>query len=456
MRQLMQHQEEAIQFLRTKSYKAGLFLAPGTGKTLIAIRVAKEFLPALVICRRDDFLTWRNELFQERYYKENILCILSENSLKNLTHAWPWTIVTYDLLKNKEIYNYISNKQYGIVFGDESHAIKHWESQRTKVVYAATRHIDKRILMTGSPITNEILDVYSQCLFIDNGETFGTSQWKFRNNYYIQSGPGWYPKKEARSIIAEKLKTISYHVHEDDVLDLPPIRTVIKAVPLTMEQRRYYSKLVTNWEIELKNGKVLDINYIIVRLAKLKQMAAGFFYIEKEPIYIKENKISLLLDLLTDNAYLAKKQKIVIWASYRAEIRRIFHNLEKNGLRTVTYYGNMTTPQKNAARERFRDDPSCRFFIGQVDSGVGMNELVVSDSAVYMSNSFKIVSRQQSERRIRRYGSERHDNITYYDIVAEKTVDFPILKSIKKGMNIAQDILNQIKLGTSIKKLIGY
>ena len=450
----MPHQEKALSFLREKAFCAGLFLAPGTGKTIIAIRSSLEYLPALVICRRDDFLTWHKELTEEGYVLGEIMSILSASSIKNLELVYCWTLVTYDMLKNKHVYNYITGRNYGIVFCDESQAIKHWTSRRTKVVYKATRHIPRRIAMTGTPISNEILDVYSQCLFIDNGITFGTNAWKFRNNYYIQSGPGWYPKKEAKRIVAEKLKTISFHVHEDDVLNLPPIRNVMKAVALSQEQKKHYTSVLNDWELELASDSKIDINYIIVRLAKLKQIASGFVYIDHKPVFFRENKIPLLLELLQSKDHLARKQKIVIWASYKAELYRISRNFQKHDLCHVVYHGSMSTDDKNATRELFRDDPHCRVFVGQADAGVGMNELTVADTAIYMSNSFKIASRQQSERRIRRYGSENHSAITYYDIVTERTVDLPILNSIRKGMDIAKEILDSVKQTGSIKKAL--
>jgi hypothetical protein len=89
-----------------------------------------------------------------------------------------------------------------------------------------------------------------------------------------------------------------------------------------------------------------------------------------------------------------------------------------------------------------------------VDAGVGMNELVVADTAMYWSNSFKVVSRQQSERRNRRIGSEGHDIITYWDLLSEGTVDKRILRGVRSSMDVATGILQEIKAGKKLRTVL--
>ena len=83
-----------------------------------------------------------------------------------------------------------------------------------------------------------------------------------------------------------------------------------------------------------------------------------------------------------------------------------------------------------------------------------MNALKCADSAIYYSNSRKVISRIQSEGRIRRDGSQIHDIITYWDIVTEGSIDSKIIIDIKGSISTANYIMSGIRSGQNLKKLI--
>jgi hypothetical protein len=213
-------------------------------------------------------------------------------------------------------------------------------------------------------------------------------------------------------------------------------------------------QLLTKWETQLESGEIMELSQVIVQLAKLKQVASGFIYDENgEPHWLRNHKLPFLFKMLTDPDYFGDKPKVVIWCSHTAEIERVAEEATNRGIKHVTFYGS-NRKQKNAARVQFRDDPKTRLFIGQVDSGVGMNELIIADTAIWYSNSLKVVSKQQSSRRNRRRGSEIHDRIHHVNICTEGTVDFPLAKSIKAAMNLAHDIMDACRAGESVRPFL--
>lgn len=460
-RPLRPHQIDASKIIRRLNGRAGVFMAPGTGKTLVAERFAVMNPPVLVGCRRDDFLTWITELDAEGIDTSKVWQIDSEAALDKLIleasqsdDPYPpaWTLVTYDLVRNPAIQRFIQAQPYKTVIGDELHSIKRMESERTKAFIRATRHIPYRIGLTGSPITNDCRDIFSQCYFIDDGKTFGTKEWSFLNKYYLKSGHGWYLRRGAKELISAKLKEISFHVHEDDVLKLPPKRYVTKAAPLSPEQAKLYMQVLTDWELELGgDNPPLEIDHVIVQLAKLRQISGGFFYgPDGNARRLPCPKLDLLVSLADDAEYMGKRDKIIVWCAHTDEIERIAETVKE---KAVVFYGSKRS-EKEAARKSFQKDKSIRWFIGQVDAGVGMNELVCAADAVYYSNSFKVVSRQQSERRNRRIGSEHHDRITYWDLLSEGTVDKRVLRGVRYSMDIAAGILEELKQGKKLSRVL--
>ena len=459
----MPHQAKAYNLLKTHKGQFGLFLSPGTGKTLVAIRYITDckLFPALLICRRDDYLTWKDELEQEGYTEDQITLIDKSRKLKDLGKIQNnWTIITYDLVKSEPVFRWIVQNYWKVVVTDESHMIKRWKSKRTKKVIRATRHISKRIAMSGSPITNDPGDVFSQCLFYDNGKTFGDNYWKFRNRYYVNNeySHGWYLRSGSKNLIAKKLSTSSFYIDEDDAMKLPPKRSIIKSIPMTGIQKRYHNQVLKEWEIQLKGATIFEIDQVVVQLSKLRQIASGFLYLtdnkgKRKTLWFKSSKLRLLKELLTDEEYLKNKPKVVIWCAFTAEILKVAELAKELKIKTVTFYGS-DRKKKDQARKDFKNKVKVKLFIGQVDSGVGMNELTVADTAVYFSNSHKVVSRQQSMRRIRRRGSEIHKQITYWDLVTEKSTDLITLKSVQKSMSVAHNILMQLRKGASLKEAL--
>lgn len=451
MLKLMKHQVQALQFLYHCNGIAGLFAAPGTGKTLIAERYAKNYLPALLILRPDDFLTWELHLLNELYgYDDFHMIKKSKSKLKQS----PWTLVSYDMFKNDKVYDFIVNHKWGIVIADESRKIKNYGAQRTKKVIKATRHIPRRIAMDGSPFTNEIMDIMSQCWFIDDGRTFGKSKWFFQKKYYTQSGFKYIPRKNAKDQVAKKLSKIAYYIHEDDALNLPPIRQFVKGIEMTYAQKKHYDSIIDLWETDIR-GQHIEYDHVVQQVNLIRQLSGGFIYDENKQVqWISLNKIKLLLSLMNDRDYFKSKKKIVVWCAFRAEIEKIQQMLSDAEIKSTVFYGGMSSKEKIESRIRFRDEPSCRVFIGQADCGVGMNELIVADTALYYSNSTKVDSRLQNLRRIRRKGSEKHRVITYVDLCTDDSIDLKIYQALKNNIDIANYILNKVRGGQNISQIL--
>jgi SNF2 family DNA or RNA helicase len=67
--------------------------------------------------------------------------------------------------------------------------------------------------------------------------------------------------------------------------------------------------------------------------------------------------------------------------------------------------------------------------------------LTAANTVVYYSNNYDLEKRIQSEDRAHRIGQK--NNVTYVDLIAEKTVDEKIVKSLQKKINIAAKVLGE-------------
>jgi SNF2 family DNA or RNA helicase len=107
----------------------------------------------------------------------------------------------------------------------------------------------------------------------------------------------------------------------------------------------------------------------------------------------------------------------------------------------VSYYG--LTPQEDRQDNirKFQSDPKCRFMVGTPSTGGYGITLTAANTVIYYSNGYDLEKRLQSEDRAHRIGQKK--NVTYIDIIAEKTVDEKIVKSLRKKINIASEVLGE-------------
>ena len=82
-----------------------------------------------------------------------------------------------------------------------------------------------------------------------------------------------------------------------------------------------------------------------------------------------------------------------------------------------------------------------RYFVGNAQTGGYGITLTAANTVIYYSNNYDLEKRLQSEDRAHRIGQT--GSVTYIDLVAEKTIDDRIIKSLKNKVNIANEIMGE-------------
>ena len=136
--------------------------------------------------------------------------------------------------------------------------------------------------------------------------------------------------------------------------------------------------------------------------------------------------------------------KAVIWAHYRYDIKSIVETVSKKygENSVVTYYGDTSTDDRQKAIKKIQDPKSpVRFIVGTPQTGGYGITLTGASTMIYYSNGYDLEKRQQSEARIDRIGQVR--NMTYIDIIAEKTIDEKIVTALRNKVNIASQVMGE-------------
>ena len=239
--------------------------------------------------------------------------------------------------------------------------------------------------------------------------------------------------------LAKKLEKFSYRVLKEDCLDLPPKVFTKRLVELSDEQIKMYSTMKSA-AIAEQGGKVMSSMSALTTLLRLHQITCGTFKADDGTITpIKNNRLTALMDCLEET-----DGKVIIWATYREDIKNIVESLKKayGDASTVEYHGGVdsTLRQDNIALFQQKNGPT-RYFVGNPSTGGYGITLTAANTVIYYSNSYDLEKRLQSEDRAHRIGQT--GSVTYIDLVAEKTIDDRIIKSLRNKINIANEIMGE-------------
>ena len=330
---------------------------------------------------------------------------------------------------------------------DESTTIKNPTAKRTKSILKIGNLASYRRILTGSPVTKSPLDLYSQCEFLDPWHLGHSSYYSFRSRYAHMVDRNFGGKRVQLVVsyrklpeLTEKLNKFSYRVLKEDCLDLPPKLFTKRIVELTDEQKKVYAQMKSLAMAFTEDGKVMSTVNVMTQLMRLHQVTCGTFKADDGTItHLENNRIQALMDCIED-----VDGKVIIWANYREDIKKIADALKKayGEASTVEYWGEVDAGVRQDNIAQFQDlKGPTRFFVGNAQTGGYGITLTAANTVVYYSNSYDLEKRLQSEDRAHRIGQT--GNVLYIDLVAEGTIDDKIVKALKDKVNIANEIMGE-------------
>ena len=328
---------------------------------------------------------------------------------------------------------------------DESTTIKTPTAKRTKNIIGIGQNAKYKRIMTGSPITKNPLDLYTQCEFLDPWLLDFSSYYAFRNRYAEMKTMHVHgrsiqvvDKFQNLGELSDTVKQFSYRVLKEDCLDLPPKVFIKRHVTLTPEQKKVYEQM-KKAAIAVLNGKVTTTMTVLTQLMRLHQITCGYVAADDGTTQqVESNRLNELMSVLEDT-----DGKVIIWANYQMSVSEIMQALTKKyGANSfVHYYG--LTPQEDRQDyiRKFQNDPECRFIIGTPQTGGYGITLTQANTVIYYSNGYDLEKRLQSEDRAHRIGQKK--TVTYIDLIAEDTIDEKIVEALRKKINIASEVMGE-------------
>jgi len=262
-------------------------------------------------------------------------------------------------ITNHDAAKWLSNKpktffaKFDTLIIDESTAFKHHTSQRSKAVAKIAKYFQYRRLMSGTPMTNGVCDVWHQMFLVDGGKRLGKSFFAFRSAVTtpIQVGPQqnmvrWVDKPNAEAIVSALIQDVVIRHRFEDCVDIPANHRYSVNYHLSKKHLKAYKELETDSLLLHRQSKVTAINGAVL-YGKLLQLASGAVYNdEDEYSLIDTGRYEMAIDLVEERTH------SVVFFYWKHQRDQLIKLAEARGLTYAVLDGSVT--QKGAREELTR------------------------------------------------------------------------------------------------------
>lgn len=420
MSKAMKHQTVSLKKL-AKEPRVFDMSDPGTGKTFVEImdfvaRRKKKGGCLLVLCPKslmtaawyNDFKKFAPEMKVSVAYAANRQEAFNVDADVYVTNvdAAKWLAE-----KPKSFF-----KKFDTLVIDESTAYKHHTSQRSKAVGKIKQYFEYRRLLSGTPNSNGICDLWHQMMIVDDGKRLGKSFFQFRSACCTpkQVGPSanmvqWVDKPGIETVVTELIKDVTIRHRFEECVDIP--ENLHYAVPLQLSKKH----LATYREMEdfslavLANTTITAINGAAVA-TKLLQISSGAVY-DDSGGYTKvaSERYELVLDLVE-----ARKHSIVFY-QWEHQLEELLAEAKSRKISHVVW-----NPDKPEIEKQFQAGFFQVLFAHPASAGHGLT-LTKGTATIWASPTYNLEWWKQGYKRVHRIGqTEKTENIV---VVAEGTID---------------------------------
>jgi SNF2 family DNA or RNA helicase len=316
----------------------------------------------------------------------------------------------------------IENDEVQMFVADEFHKMKSPTAAQTKGFLTCSPKY--RLAMTGTPIMNSPLDLYTMLKWLGYESH---SFYSFRNHYCVMGGFGGYEIVGYRNMeqLTETIQSIMLRRLKKDVLDLPDKIYVDEIVEMTPKQSQLYQEVRA--EITMNIDKVMLSPNPLSSLIRLRQ-CTGYTGILSSDI-LESAKLDRMEELV-ENA-VSNGDKVIIFSNWTQVTEAAKARLSKN-YKGVTITGDTDEAERIVNVNTFQTNDECKYIVGTIGAmGTGLT-LTAATTVIFLDEPWNKALFDQAVDRAHRIGTT--SNVTIYSIMCKDTMDMRIHDLVyKKG-----------------------
>jgi SNF2 family DNA or RNA helicase len=491
---LFPHQRAGVKFLAT-ARRALLADEPGLGKTAQAIRALKllkdqeqEVFPAMIVCPNTLKKNWKREF--EKWWPEVKVQVISGTATqrrKQFEEEADIYVINWESLRSHsrlsgygsialarckacgglddrvtetrcEVHKRELNEiDFKAVIADEMHRSKEPKSKQTRALWAATGDADIRFALTGTPIANNVIDLWPILHWLSPDEWPSKTRWIDRMVNTMLNAFGGMMVLGLKSHMEEEFHaTINPRMRrmlKARVLPwLPEMMFERRDVEMSTKQKKAYEQMRDHMISELESGDSVVAPSVLTQAVRLHQFASSFAESSVDEntgettITLSEPscKVDALMDDIKEGDF--GDDSVAVCAVSRQLIELLSARMTKEGIPHGLITGAQSGDERQKSIDDFQSGKTKWILFTAQAGGVGVT-LTAGRRLVMLQRPWSLVDHKQALDRIHRIGSEIHDSVIIMDYVTEGTIEERVIQVLEsKADNFEQIVKDKDKL----------
>ncbi len=377
-----------------------------------------------------------------RDFKRGLGIKIEEENLKEKSYEkYDVLLTTYGTLKNDE--KAYENLSFDYCIIDEAQNIKNPSAQATLSV----KNIKSRcnIALTGTPIENNLMELWSIFDFVMPGYLF--TKERFRERFILDESNLSELKSLITPFILRRLK-------EDVLSELPEKLEKKYLVEMKGKQKQLYSFYVKAIKNQLNENKSSEksgrdkIN-LFAYLTKLREICLDPSLVV--PDYTGESsKLTVVKEIVKDASESGKK--ILLFSQFTSVLQKIEEDFKKEDISYLYLDGGTSAKDRVERVKKFNEDSNIKVFLISLKAGgVGLN-LTSASVVIHFDPWWNPAVEDQATDRAHRFGQE--NKVEVIKLVAKDTIEEKIVLMQEDKRELIQSLMDGKTMdGKGLKRL---
>ena len=449
------YQLAAVNAVKDLEY-AAIFHEQGLGKTKVAIDLIAYWLShrlldtVLIVAKKGLVDNWQRELASHTQLVPRM--ITNNRSANYFVFNSPARVMLahYEAVK-AEYYRmrlFLTTRTVGVIL-DESTKIKNPDAAITTTFFNLAPLFRKRVIMSGTPVSNRPHDIWAQINFLDNGASLGHDFAEFKRSVNLSNELTGVQSRQ--KMLEIQLGRIFRAISEFSV------RETKETAEITLPDKVIHS-VVTEWEprqqdlyrqvreslraIVIQDGHLIadESEMVLKRLLRLVQIASNPRLIDSS-YNAEPGKLQALLGLIS--SIVRAGEKCIVWSSFVNNVTWLGQVLGRHNPQMV--HGMLSTDEQSQAVRTFLEDPNAKIFIATPGSAKEGLTLTVANHVVFFDRLFSLDDYLQAQDRIHRISQNRICHV--HNLIMADSIDEwvdALLHSKQVAAQLAQGDIDRV------------
>ena len=455
------YQLQAVNAVKDLDY-AAVFHEQGLGKTKVAIDLIVHWLSrglldtALIVVKKGLLDNWQRELASHSYLAPRILTNNRSRNFYVFNSPARVMLAHYEAVKAEKdrMDLFLRTRHVGAIL-DESTKIKNPDAALTRTFLDLAPLFARRVIMSGTPVSNRPYDIWSQIKFLDDGASLGDDFREFKRSVDLSNDlTAGVDRQTALEIQLHRIfRSISgFAVRETKAsaeICLPD--KIVHPVVTEWEPRQHelYRQIRESLRaIIFQDGQLVadESEVVLKRLLRLVQVASNPNLID--PSYQSEpGKLETLLELVL--SIVKADEKCIIWTSFVDNVRWLGRILHRYSPQLI--HGMLSAKEQISAIRSFVDEPNVKVLIATPGSAKEGLTLTVANHVIFYDRMFGLDDYLQAQDRIHRISQDKACHV--HNLIMRDSIDEWIEALLRSKQVAAQLVQGDIDRDTYHKMM---